>query len=53
MCDIHLYKCLCSGSVIAQVVGWEKLDPSTKANAITMGDYTQCHPNVGPALRGD
>jgi hypothetical protein len=41
------------GSIIAQVVGWEKPDPTTKASAITMGHYTQCHLDVGPALGGD
>jgi hypothetical protein len=38
--------------VIAQVVGWEKPDPTTKASATTRESYTQCHLDVGPALQG-
>jgi hypothetical protein len=37
--------------VIAQVVGWEKPDPTTKM-ATTLGHYTQCHLDVGPTLQG-
>jgi hypothetical protein len=40
------------GIVIAQVVGRENLDPTTKSSAITMGNCTQCHLDVAPALRG-
>jgi hypothetical protein len=40
------------GSVIAQVVGWEKPDPTTKASAKTRESYTQCHLDVGLALQG-
>jgi hypothetical protein len=40
-------------NIIAQVVGWEKLDPTTKACATTMGHYTQCHLDVGLTLGGD
>jgi hypothetical protein len=39
------------GSVIAQVVVWEKPNPTTKM-ATTSGHYTQCHLDIGPALRG-
>jgi len=38
-------------NVITQVVGWEKPDPTTKM-ATTKGHYTQCHLDIGPALRG-
>jgi hypothetical protein len=38
--------------VIAQVVGWAKPDPTTKASATTWESYTQCHLDVGPALGG-
>jgi hypothetical protein len=38
--------------VIAQVVGWEKPDPTTKSSATTKESYTQCHLDVGPALQG-
>ena len=37
--------------VIVQVVGWENLDPTTKASATTRESYTQCHLDVGPALQ--
>jgi hypothetical protein len=37
--------------VIAQVVGWENPNPTTKM-ARTMEHYTQCHLDVGPALQG-
>jgi hypothetical protein len=37
--------------VIAQVVGWENPDPTTKI-ATTKGHYTHCHLDIGPALRG-
>jgi hypothetical protein len=40
------------GSVIAQVVVWEKPDPTTKASTTTWESYTQCHLDVGPALQG-
>jgi hypothetical protein len=35
---------------MAQVVGWENHDPTTKSSSITMGHYTQFHLNVGPTL---
>jgi hypothetical protein len=40
------------GTVIAQVVGWAKSDPTTKASATTWESYTQCHLDVVPALQG-
>jgi hypothetical protein len=39
--------------VIAHVVGWENLDPTTKESATTRESYTQCHLDVGPARKGD
>jgi hypothetical protein len=39
-------------NVIAQVVGWENPDPTTKSSATTRESYTQCHLDVGPTLQG-
>jgi hypothetical protein len=39
------------GLIIAQVVGWEKPNPTTKASATTWESYTQCHLDVGPTFQ--